>query len=107
MGVPEEIRRSLEQLKAQFAEALSVHNALVGGTLVGADTLRSLKQNGGGLAERGPRAMEQMRQRLMEVGLEDVDFTQAAAILNEVMIGSDSSEPMWRSALAHSVGFFI
>lgn len=106
MRVPEDIKRSLEQLEAQFAEALSVHSALVGGTLVGTEALRLLKQNKEGLAERGPRTMEQIRQRLVEVGLQDVDFTQAAAIFKEVMIGSDGSEAMWRSALAHSVGFY-
>lgn len=107
MRVPEDIRRSLEQLEAQFAEALSVHSALVGGTLVGAEALRLLKQNKEGLAERGPRAMEQIRQRLVEVGLQDVDFTQAAAIFKEVMIGSDGSEALWRNALAQTVGLIF
>lgn len=110
MRLPEDILRGLEQLEAQFAEALSVHSALVGGTFAGTNALRILNHNKEGLAERGPRAMEQIRQRLVEVGVGEVDgeyFTQAAAaIFKEVMIGPDGSEvkmEMLRSALAHSV----
>lgn len=110
MRLPEDILRGLEQLEAQFAEALSVHSALVGGTIVNAEALRLLNQTKEGLAERGPRAMEQIRQRLVEVGVGEVDgeyFTQAAATIFKEMIGPDGSEvkmEMLRSALAHSVG---
>lgn len=111
MRLPEDILRGLEQLEAQFAEALSVHSALVGGTIVGAEALRLLNQTKEGLAERGPRAMEQIRQRLVEVGMGDGDgeyFTQAAAaIFKEVISTSESSEvkmEMLRNALAQSVG---
>jgi hypothetical protein len=98
----------LEHLEAQFAEALSVHSALVGEEQF-RRTIRKDWKTVTGLAERGPRAMEQLRQRIMDSAAGEPDselFTQAAATIFKEMMGLDGSEvkmEMLRSALSHSV----
>lgn len=84
MRLPEDILRGLEQLEAQFAEALSVHSALVGGTKVVPQRCTGTESVEEGLTERGPHGIEQLRQRLAEVVVGEGEgeyLSQAAAAI--------------------------
>jgi len=106
MRLPEDILRGLEQLEAQFAEALSMHSALVGGTQAGPQ-----RAGNEDLAERGPRAIEQLRQRLAEVGVGEGEgeylSQAAAAILRETRAVEGTVQEvkleMLRNVLAQTV----
>jgi len=103
MRLPEDILRGLEQLEAQFAEALSMHSALAGGT----QAIPAEED----LSKRGPRAIEQLRQRLAEVGVGDGEgeylSQAAAAILRETRAVEGTVQEvkleMLRNVLAQTV----
>jgi len=103
MRLPEDILRGLEQLEAQFAEALSMHSALVGG-----NQGITVEED---LTERGPRAIEQLRQRLAEVGVGEGGgeylSQAAAAILRETRAVEGTVQEvkleMLRNVLAQTV----